>query len=226
VTVISDIICYLSFTKSYELNEIRETTAIALIDSFNVYINNIEESLSNVYTIPGLNITTLYEVVADVLFLKNQVAFWDDIGDEDRAHAKKRSNFAIIQKRFEDIIQQLTDKVKDYHIYILKSSIVYDLHSNNWQDEKAFMEGERCSFTVQMYNFYMEGVIYDNKQMFPLPVCKSILRSISEEMLVFFVSRYILVKPSYRRVKQLKADVFNLLLNQKLVLSHIVDENI
>ena len=68
----------------------------------------------------------------------------------------------------------------------------------------CLLQGERCSFPIEMWNLYIRGVMHDVLTQLPLKTAKYIIKEICTEMLTFFVFRYVYLKASYRRVKQIR----------------------
>ena len=63
-------------------------------------------------------------------------------------------------------------------------------------------QGERCSFSVQMWHYHLQGLKHDLWTICPGPLATSILASLLARTVSHFASRYTAVRPSYRRVAQ------------------------
>ena len=59
----------------------------------------------------------------------------------------RQTEFSNVHRIYESICNQAIKGLKDYHIRILKTSLAYDAHSNDWGSDKPFFEvGFHISF--------------------------------------------------------------------------------
>ena len=65
-------------------------------------------------------------------------------------------------------------------------------------------QGERCSFSVQMWHCHLHGLRHDLWTICPGPVAVEILTSVLARTLSHLARRYTAVQPSYRRVAQFR----------------------
>ena len=52
----------------------------------------------------------------------------------------RQTEFSNVHRIYESICNQAIKGMKDYHIKILKTSLAYDAHSNDWGNDKPFFE--------------------------------------------------------------------------------------
>lgn len=69
------------------------------------------------------------------------------------------------------------------------------------------LQGERCSFAVQMWAYHLRGFKHDLWQVFAYDVAAKLLGAVIAEGLVVLSQRYNNVKPSERRLPQMKLDI-------------------
>lgn len=71
---------------------------------------------------------------------------------------------------------------------------------------------ERCSFSVQMWNLYVQGLQNDLWKYCPPSKAQSILTNVVHDSLSTLALRYSNAIPSYNRVKQFRSDITAILL--------------
>lgn len=68
------------------------------------------------------------------------------------------------------------------------------------------LQGERCSFSVQMWFYFLCGLRSDLWAVLPADFAKEMLGQVLSETLQLLVQRYSSVRPSYRRQLQVRCD--------------------
>jgi protein KIAA0825 len=58
----------------------------------------------------------------------------------------------------QEMVEALAERLLDLHCRLLGLYVLQDADSLNWESQQAFFEGQRGSFTVQMWWFYMQGM--------------------------------------------------------------------
>jgi len=71
-------------------------------------------------------------------------------------------------------------------------------------DDYKHLQGQRCSFTVQMWAYHLRALQHDLWQVFGSNVAAKLLGGVLVEGLVTLSKRYGCVKPSKRRLPQMK----------------------
>lgn len=69
------------------------------------------------------------------------------------------------------------------------------------------LQGERCSFPVQMWAYHLKAFKHDLWQVFAYDVAAKLLAAVLAEGLIILSQRYSSVKPSMRRLPQMKLAV-------------------
>lgn len=125
------------------------------------------------------------------------------------------------------LVDRIQSDIVNYHIDLCRNGLLHDGHSNHWQDSKPFHEvysytshqscviiqsiqGERCSFTIQMWTYHLKGLRYDLWQVFAYDVAAKLLGAVLAEGLIILSQRYSSVKPSMRRLPQMKLAVITI----------------
>ncbi|XP_066924714.1 uncharacterized protein KIAA0825-like [Clytia hemisphaerica] len=202
LTLVKETIVFTTTSSDREnLQELSEATSTSLNEVFYNYLCQLDE---NLVECEG-NLWKFYQIHCDVSMIIYQMHSYDSQNLINLS--SRRGTFVSNLQLCENIFKKCQQKIIQYHLNVLNSSIVFDNHGNNWADEKPFSEGEQCSFTIQMYNFYVRGLVYDLKNTLSVQSAIEILRNIGGDMLKHFATYYSSVQTSYRRVKQFKGDL-------------------
>lgn len=57
------------------------------------------------------------------------------------------------------MVEALAERLLDLHCRLLSLYILQDADSLHWENIQSFFEGERGSFVIQMWWFYMKGTL-------------------------------------------------------------------
>ncbi|KAM9858641.1 uncharacterized protein KIAA0825 homolog [Aulostomus maculatus] len=125
--------------------------------------------------------------------------------------AKIHLTLLPIQK-YQDTVEALRDQLTSYCIHVCSTCILQDAESHHWVDPKPFYEGERCSFSIQMWFYFLCGLRSDLWAVLPPEVAKDVLGQVLSESLQVLVQRYARAKPSYKRHLQIRCDITAVLL--------------
>eukprot|EP00064_Thunnus_orientalis_P007290 superscaffoldBa00000798_g7310 len=112
-------------------------------------------------------------------------------------------------QKYQDIIQALRDQLTSYCIQVCSTCILQDAESHHWADPKPFYEGERCSFSVQMWFYFLCGLRSDLWAILPAELAKEVLGQVLSETLQLLVQRYARAQPSYKRHLQIRTFLIN-----------------
>ncbi|KAM8960805.1 uncharacterized protein KIAA0825 homolog [Pelodytes ibericus] len=113
--------------------------------------------------------------------------------------------------RYQEFISNLQIQVTNYSVNICATSILQDAESHHWDDNKAFYEGERCSFSIQMWHYFCCGLRYDLWTVLPPDEAQKIFKEVLEQTLALLTFRYSQVHPNYKRASQIRIDVMAIL---------------
>lgn len=64
-------------------------------------------------------------------------------------------------KIFQNMSDALAERLLDLHCRLISLYILQDVDCLNWSSEYQFFEGERSSFTIQMWWLYVQGENFD-----------------------------------------------------------------
>ncbi|XP_068166726.1 uncharacterized protein KIAA0825 homolog isoform X2 [Antennarius striatus] len=133
------------------------------------------------------------------------------LNDSNTAAAQVRLTLLPIQK-CQNTVEELKDQLTSYCIQVCSTCILQDEESHQWADPKPFYEGERCSFSVQMWFYFLCGLRSDLWAVLPAGIAKEVLGQVLSETLQLLVQRYTGARPSYKRHLQVRCDITTVLL--------------
>nr|XP_041567194.1 uncharacterized protein KIAA0825 homolog isoform X3 [Taeniopygia guttata] len=125
----------------------------------------------------------------------------------------KKTLFLVPIQKCQKFINILQFQVTNYCIRVCATSILQDAESHCWDDYKAFYEGERCSFSVQMWHYFCRALHHDLWTILPPRTAQEILTDVLEQSLDILSSRYCQVCPSYKRTPQIRIDIAAILMS-------------
>ncbi|CAL8248755.1 unnamed protein product [Merluccius merluccius] len=115
-------------------------------------------------------------------------------------------------QRYKDMAEALRDQLTSYSVQVCSTSILHDAESHYWTDPKPFYEGERCSFSLQMWFYFLCGLRSDLWAVLPASWARRVLAQVLGETLQLLVQRYSRARPSYKRHLQIRCDITAVLL--------------
>ncbi|KAM7416505.1 hypothetical protein PAMA_018520 [Pampus argenteus] len=115
-------------------------------------------------------------------------------------------------QKYQDTVEALRDQLTSYCIQVCSTCILQDAESHHWADPKPFYEGERFSFSVQMWFYFLCGLRSDLWAILPAELAKEVLGQVLSETLQLLVQRYARAQPSYKRHLQIRCDITAVLL--------------
>uniref|UniRef100_A0A673WB82 KIAA0825 n=1 Tax=Salmo trutta TaxID=8032 RepID=A0A673WB82_SALTR len=107
-------------------------------------------------------------------------------------------------QRYQDVTEGLREQLASYCVQVCTSTILQDAESHHWADPKPFYEGDRCSFSVQMWHYFLTGLRTDLWLAVPGSVGRDVLAQVTSESLQVLVQRYSRARPSYKRHLQIR----------------------
>ncbi|MEQ2298968.1 hypothetical protein AMECASPLE_010630, partial [Ameca splendens] len=131
--------------------------------------------------------------------------------DSSTASAKIPLTLLPIQ-RYHETVEALREQLTSYCIQVCFACVLQDAESHDWADPKPFYEGERCSFSLQMWFYFLCGLRSDLWVVLPPELAKDVLGYVLTETLQLLVQRYARVRASYKRHLQIRSDITAVLL--------------
>ncbi|BFZ00995.1 hypothetical protein BsWGS_04035 [Bradybaena similaris] len=110
-------------------------------------------------------------------------------------------------KQYTELVDGLGKHLLQLHNQLVCTSVLSDADSGSWSDLKDFHEDERCSFSIQMWNFYLRGMQSDMWMLLPPRRAQTLFSSLLQDSLLLLMQRYSRTKPSFRRIKQFRYDI-------------------
>ncbi|KAK1792179.1 hypothetical protein P4O66_012136, partial [Electrophorus voltai] len=115
-------------------------------------------------------------------------------------------------KRSQEVVEALHEHLTGYCINVCATSLLQDAESHHWADPGPFHEGERCSFSIQMWHYFLCGLRSDLWETLAPLLAQDILAQVLAQTLELLLQRYSRARPSYRRLPQIRADITAILL--------------
>ncbi|XP_068103610.1 uncharacterized protein KIAA0825 homolog isoform X2 [Hyperolius riggenbachi] len=123
----------------------------------------------------------------------------------------KRPLFTAAVQRYQEFISSLQIQVTNYCVNVCATSLLQDAESHHWDDNKAFYEGERCSFSIQMWHYFCRGLCHDLWTTVSPVHAQTMLSEVLKQTLALLTFRYSQVHPNYKRASQIRTDVLAIL---------------
>ncbi|XP_078589088.1 uncharacterized protein KIAA0825 homolog isoform X2 [Branchiostoma floridae x Branchiostoma japonicum] len=153
-------------------------------------------------------IQNMYICLASAAFLRNQVFHFNSLlvtkGERGPLHPSYQS--------VRDFVDSLEQQVIGYHTNVIATSVLQDSDSHYWEDPRAFYEGERCSFAVQMWSYHLSALRHDLWVYAPPRLGQHVLACVLRDSLAVLAARYSQASPSYNRTPQFRSDITAVLL--------------
>ncbi|XP_061133736.1 uncharacterized protein KIAA0825 homolog isoform X2 [Syngnathus typhle] len=139
----------------------------------------------------------------------------------ERYHARLKDSTSTLAKvhlsllpvqKYQQSVEALKDQLSSYCLQVCSTCVLQDAESHHWADPKPFYEGERCSFSVQMWFYFLCGLRSDLWAVLPPQLAKELLGQVLSETLQVLVKRYARARPSYKRHLQIRCDITAVLL--------------
>ncbi|XP_005088941.2 uncharacterized protein KIAA0825 [Aplysia californica] len=183
----------------------------AFIDSLGIAVKNFHlHCVTLSKDVPHkATVRSVLVIVSNAVYVKNYLLHVETIlSTEDNG----KKFMTSLLKQYTDLIDGLGKHILQLHNQMLATSVFSDADSGNWAEIKEFQEDERCSFTVQMWNFYLQGIQQDMWQTLPPRLAQNFFSSVLQDSLLLMMQRYARVRPSFRRFKQMRYDITSILL--------------
>ncbi|KAI8506283.1 hypothetical protein Bbelb_157100 [Branchiostoma belcheri] len=153
-------------------------------------------------------IQNMYICLASAAFIRNQVFHFNSL----LANKGERGPLHPAYQSVRDFADSLSQQVIGYHANVIATSVLQDTDSHNWQDPRAFYEGERCSFAVQMWSYHLSALRRDLWVYAPPRLGQHVLACVLRDSLAVLAARYSQARPSYNRTAQFRSDITAILL--------------
>ncbi|XP_057254355.1 uncharacterized protein KIAA0825 homolog isoform X1 [Pezoporus wallicus] len=189
------------------LQEIRANFVEACSKVATAVLARLEEKSKDVPSKAPLQ--DLYAALSTAIYVSQHFTAYSNLM---RETSKKPLSLMPVQQ-YQEFISVLQFQVTNYCVRVCATSILQDAESHHWDDYKAFYEGERCSFSVQMWHYFCCALHHDLWTILPPKTAQEILTDVLEESLSILSSRYCQACPSYKRAPQIRIDIAAILMS-------------
>ncbi|XP_009865298.1 PREDICTED: uncharacterized protein KIAA0825 homolog, partial [Apaloderma vittatum] len=189
------------------LQEIRANFVEACSKVATAVLARLEEKSKDVPSKAPLQ--DLYAALSTAIYVFQHFTMYSNLMRE----TSKKPLFQLTVQQYQEFISVLQFQVTNYCVRVCATSILQDAESHHWDDYKAFYEGERCSFSVQMWHYFCCGLHHDLWTILPPKTAQEILTDVLEQFLAVLSSRYCQACPSYKRTPQISIDIAAILMS-------------
>uniref|UniRef100_A0A803YGH4 KIAA0825 n=1 Tax=Meleagris gallopavo TaxID=9103 RepID=A0A803YGH4_MELGA len=194
------------------LQEIRANFVEACSKVATAVLARLEEKSEDVPSKAPLQ--NLYAALSTAIYVYQHFTTYSNLMRE----SSKKPLFLVPVQQYQKFIDVLQFQVTNYCVRVCATSILQDAESHHWDDYKAFYEGERCSFSVQMWHYFCCSLHHDLWTILPPKLAKEILTDVLEQSLDVLSSRYSQACPSYKRTPQIRIDIAAILMSTENML--------
>ncbi|XP_021235375.1 uncharacterized protein KIAA0825 homolog isoform X1 [Numida meleagris] len=194
------------------LQEIRANFVEACSKVATAVLARLEEKSEEVPSKAPLQ--NLYAALSTAIYVYQHFTMYSNLMRE----SSKKPLFLVPVQQYQEFISVLQFQVTNYCVRVCATSILQDAESHHWDDYKAFYEGERCSFSVQMWHYFCCALHHDLWTILPPKLAQEILTDVLEQSLAVLSSRYSQACPSYKRTPQIRIDIAAILMSTENVL--------
>ncbi|XP_054843541.1 uncharacterized protein KIAA0825 homolog [Eublepharis macularius] len=188
------------------LQEIRSNFVEASCKIATAVLERLEERIKDVPS--RAPIQNLYAILSTAVHVYQHFKIYHNLMKE----KSRKPLFLVPLQQYQELISVLQFQVKNYCIRVCATSILQDAESHYWDDYKAFYEGERCSFSVQMWHYFCCALHHDLWTVLPPVLAQEILTEVLEESLAILTNRYFQAHTSYKRTSQIRIDATAILM--------------
>ncbi|XP_068782511.1 uncharacterized protein KIAA0825-like isoform X2 [Struthio camelus] len=198
--------------KDDSLQEIRTNFVEACSKVATAVLATLEEKSKDVPS--KVPVQNLYIALSTAIHVFQHFTMYSNLMRE----TSKKPLFLGPVQQYQEFINILQFQVTNYCVRVCATSILQDAESHHWDDCKAFYEGERCSFSVQMWHYFCCALHHDLWTILPPKLAQEILTEVLEKCLAVLSSRYSQACPSYKRTPQIRIDIAAILMSTENML--------
>ncbi|KAF7687307.1 uncharacterized protein KIAA0825 homolog [Silurus meridionalis] len=126
-------------------------------------------------------------------------------------------------QRSQEVTEAIHEHLTRYCVHVCATSILHDAESHYWADDKTFYEGERCSFSIQMWHYFLSALRSDLWSAVSPLLARQTLAQVLAQTLELLLQRYSRAQPSYKRHPQIRVDITAILLCVEQLLWSVYD---
>ncbi|KAM4577001.1 uncharacterized protein KIAA0825 homolog isoform 1-T1 [Odontesthes bonariensis] len=151
-------------------------------------------------------------ILATCIYIQQRLEHYSARLKDSNTTATKIPLTLLPVQKYQDTAEALREQLTGYCTQVCLTCILQDAESHDWADPKPFYEGERCSFSLQMWFYFLCGLRSDLWAVLPAELAKDVLGQVLSETLQLLVQRYARVRASYKRHLQIRCDITAVLL--------------
>ncbi|KAF3695913.1 putative protein KIAA0825 [Channa argus] len=148
-------------------------------------------------------------LLATSVYVRQRLEHYHARLKDSNAYAPKVPLTLMPIQKYQETEEALKDQLTSYCFQVCSTCILQDAESHHWDDPKPFYEGERCSFSVQMWFYFLCGLRSDLWMVLPAELAKEVLGQVLSETLQLLVQRYARAHSSYKRHLQIRTFMIN-----------------
>ncbi|XP_026787076.3 uncharacterized protein KIAA0825 homolog isoform X1 [Pangasianodon hypophthalmus] len=147
-------------------------------------------------------------ILASSTYIHHRLAYYESqLGDTNRMPLT-----LLPIQRSQEVTEAIHEHLTSYCVHVCATSILQDAESHYWADDKSFYEGERCSFSIQMWHYFLSALRSDLWSTVSPLLAQQTLVQVLAQTLELLLQRYSRAQPSFKRHPQIRMDITAILL--------------
>ncbi|MCJ8746813.1 hypothetical protein PDJAM_G00146070 [Pangasius djambal] len=147
-------------------------------------------------------------ILASSTYIHHRLAYYESqLGDTNRMPLT-----LLPVQRSQEVTEAVHEHLTSYCVHVCATSILQDAESHYWSDDKSFYEGERCSFSIQMWHYFLSALRSDLWSTVSPLLAQQTLAQVLARTLELLLQRYSRAQPSFKRHPQIRMDITAILL--------------
>ncbi|XP_060762922.1 uncharacterized protein KIAA0825 homolog [Neoarius graeffei] len=147
-------------------------------------------------------------ILASSTYIHHRLVYYESqLGDTNRMPLT-----LLPVQRSQEVTEAVHEHLTSYCVHVCATSILQDAESHYWADDNSFYEGERCSFSIQMWHYFLSALRSDLWSTVSPLLAKQTLAQVLAQTLELLLQRYSRAQPSYKRHPQIRLDITAILL--------------
>ncbi|KAF5904754.1 uncharacterized protein DAT39_005476, partial [Clarias magur] len=159
-------------------------------------------------------------ILASSTYIHHRLAYY-----ESQLRDTKRMPLSLLPiQRSHEVTETVHEHLTSYCIHVCATSILQDAESHYWADDKSFYEGERCSFSIQMWHYFLSALRSDLWITVSPLSAQQTLAQVLAQTLELLLQRYSRARASYKRHPQIRMDITAILLCVEQLMWSVYDD--
>uniref|UniRef100_W5M0F4 KIAA0825 n=1 Tax=Lepisosteus oculatus TaxID=7918 RepID=W5M0F4_LEPOC len=154
----------------------------------------------------------LHTSLSTAVYVLQRLAQYETLLKDSARQCSNVPVFLLTLQQYRELVGALQVQLTGHCVRTCATSILQDAESHFWCDPKPFYEGERCSFSIQMWHYFLSALRWDLWNVLPPSLAQDVLAQVLTQTLEILVQRYSQACPTYSRTLQIRADITAVLL--------------